>query len=133
MPVRVEAGHRQLAIDSVIAAQSMLLCWFFRACKGIQRNELFLDDCASTLVLAATTTLGAMTLAAAAPALSATAALKAADGKDVGTVTLTQTAAGVDLALALRGLPAGEHAFHVHAVGKCEPPFTSRVRTSTPA
>ena len=75
---------------------------------------------ASTLVLAAT-----VTLAAAAPALSATAALKAADGKDVGTVTLTQTAAGVELALALKGLPAGEHAFHVHAVGKCEPPFTS--------
>ena len=24
-----------------------------------------------------------------------------------------------------KGVPAGEHAFHVHAVGKCEPPFTS--------
>ena len=32
---------------------------------------------------------------------------------------------GVLLNLAIKGLPAGEHAFHVHAVGKCEPPFTS--------
>jgi superoxide dismutase, Cu-Zn family len=60
---------------------------------------------------------------AAAP--SAAADLKSADGKDVGKVTLTQTKAGVRLQLALNGLPAGEHAFHVHAVGKCEPPFTS--------
>jgi len=56
----------------------------------------------------------------------ATADLKTADGKDVGKVTLTQTQAGVRLQLALNGLAPGEHAFHVHAVGKCEAPgFTS--------
>jgi Cu-Zn family superoxide dismutase len=27
--------------------------------------------------------------------------------------------------LSVKGLPAGERAFHIHAVGKCEPPFTS--------
>src|SRR6185312_12512627 len=60
-----------------------------------------------------------------ASAQSAKAALKTADGKDAGVATLTQTPSGVLIALAVKGLPAGEHAFHVHAVGKCEPPFTS--------
>jgi superoxide dismutase, Cu-Zn family len=60
-----------------------------------------------------------------AAAQSAKAALKSADGKDVGSAELTQTPAGVLIKLSVKGLPAGEHAFHVHDVGKCEPPFTS--------
>jgi Cu-Zn family superoxide dismutase len=55
----------------------------------------------------------------------ATAEVKSADGKDVGTVTLTQTRSGVRLTGSLKGLPPGERALHVHSVGKCEPPFTS--------
>jgi Cu-Zn family superoxide dismutase len=61
----------------------------------------------------------------AAEAQTAKASLKDAGGKDVGQVQLVQTPHGVLLKLAVKGLPAGEHAFHVHAVGKCEPPFTS--------
>jgi Cu-Zn family superoxide dismutase len=60
-----------------------------------------------------------------AAAQSAKAALKDKDGNAVGSAILTQTPAGVLIALSVKGLPAGEHAFHVHGVGKCEPPFTS--------
>ncbi len=72
--------------------------------------------------------IAALVYAAAIPpaaAQTATAALKDANGKDVGTVTLMQAPGGVLVKLSGSDLPAGEHAFHVHAVGKCEPPFTS--------
>src|SRR4051812_47883963 len=58
-------------------------------------------------------------------AQSAKALLKDAGGKEVGTVDLVQTPHGVLLKMSLKDIPAGEHAFHVHAVGKCEPPFTT--------
>jgi Cu-Zn family superoxide dismutase len=60
-----------------------------------------------------------------ASAQTANANLKSADGKDVGSVKLTQLPEGVLLTVSLKGVPAGAHAFHVHAVGKCEPPFTT--------
>ncbi len=60
-----------------------------------------------------------------AQAQTAKASLKDASGKDVGQVQLLQTPHGVLLKLSVKGVPAGEHAFHIHAVGKCEPPFTS--------
>ena len=55
----------------------------------------------------------------------AKATLKDASGKDVGQAELVQTPQGVLVKLSLKGAVAGDHAFHVHAVGKCEPPFTS--------
>jgi Cu-Zn family superoxide dismutase len=55
----------------------------------------------------------------------AQAELKDASGKTVGEVNLLQTVNGVLIRLSVKGLPAGEHAFHVHSVGKCEPPFTT--------
>ena len=53
---------------------------------------------------------------------TAKAMLKDAKGQDVGSVSFIQIPAGVLLQLSLNSVPAGEHAFHVHAVGKCEPP-----------
>jgi Cu-Zn family superoxide dismutase len=51
--------------------------------------------------------------------------LKDASGKAIGDADLVQTAGGVLIRLRIKGLTAGERAFHIHAVGKCEPPFES--------
>lgn len=53
------------------------------------------------------------------------AELKDATGKTVGMVMLAETPHGVLMHVTLMGAPAGTHAFHVHATGKCEAPFTS--------
>jgi len=73
--------------------------------------------------------LGLFLLAAEGPAMAAggtaVAELKLANGTDIGTVTLTEVAAGVLLKIDLKGLPPGPHGFHVHEAGKCEGDFSS--------
>jgi len=76
-------------------------------------------------------TAGAATLLAATVASSAVSAelanaqLKDASGKAVGDIDLAQMPGGVLLKISIKGLPPGERAFHIHAVGKCEAPFES--------
>jgi len=62
----------------------------------------------------------------AAAAQTAKAELRNAEGKVVGRATLTEEAQGVKIAVEVFGLPFGPRGFHIHAVGKCDPPgFTS--------
>lgn len=55
----------------------------------------------------------------------ANAQLRDASGKPVGDADLVQTRNGVLIKLQIKGMQPGERAFHIHAVGKCEPPFES--------
>jgi Cu-Zn family superoxide dismutase len=56
---------------------------------------------------------------------TASANLKLADGKDAGSVTMTEATSGVLLHFNLKGLPPGPHAVHVHETGKCEGDLSS--------
>jgi Cu-Zn family superoxide dismutase len=42
-------------------------------------------------------------------------------GKPVGTITISETPEGLVLATNLKGLPPGEHGFHLHENGSCSP------------
>lgn len=55
----------------------------------------------------------------------AMAVLRDPEGKVVGRASLEETPNGVLIRLDASDLPEGPHAFHIHAVGKCEPPFES--------
>ena len=53
---------------------------------------------------------------------AATAMMKDASGKDVGRVDFYPAGDGVLLKAVMNGLPAGEHAFHIHETGTCDAP-----------
>ncbi len=62
-----------------------------------------------------------------APAYSATATATMHDlaGGRVGTVTFTDTYAGLLIRGTVAELGLGAHAIHIHTVGRCDPPFTT--------
>lgn len=60
--------------------------------------------------------------ASAAEARRAVAMLRTAEGAAAGSVTATDTADGIAIALNVEGLEPGEHGVHVHMTGRCDPP-----------
>jgi Cu-Zn family superoxide dismutase len=43
-----------------------------------------------------------------------------AQGEKIGSATLTQGTAGMNIAVQVSNLPPGPHGFHIHALGKCD-------------
>lgn len=56
---------------------------------------------------------------------TAVATIRDASGKQVGSLTLIDTYSGVLITGSVNDLGLGAHGIHVHAVGKCEAPFTT--------
>lgn len=48
-----------------------------------------------------------------------------AAGRELGTLSMTETPMELTLSGTLRGLPPGTHGIHLHTVGRCEAPFKS--------
>ena len=105
-------------------AASAALALVAGACNGRQKDAAAGDTITPGAPVGAPAG-GSDSVAGAAGGATATAPMRDAKGRDLGTVTLTETGQGIAVAGTLRGLPPGTHAIHVHTTGKCEPPFES--------
>lgn len=56
---------------------------------------------------------------------TAAATIRDGAGVRVGTVTFTDSYAGLIIAGSVEGLGIGAHGIHIHEFGKCEPPFAT--------
>jgi Cu-Zn family superoxide dismutase len=63
--------------------------------------------------------------AGAQPSVIAHTQLKDRQGQFVGYADLMETAGGLLIRLMVKDFEPGQHAVHIHAMGKCEPPFES--------
>jgi Cu-Zn family superoxide dismutase len=65
---------------------------------------------------------GALAVSTEAQEQKASATFINANNEQIGTAMLTQTPGGVLIDINVKGVPSGEHGFHIHETGKCEPP-----------
>jgi Cu-Zn family superoxide dismutase len=86
-------------------------------------------------IVAVATLLGAATTARAAKPIKVTLNFVTAEGvgKPAGTVTLKETKDGVTLETNLKDLTPGEHGFHMHEKGSCEPADKDGKKTAAQA
>lgn len=82
-----------------------------------------LAACGSEDSRADTATVGTAAGTAAASVGNVTAVMHDSTGRELGTLTLTDSAQGITVRGTLRGLPPGEHGFHIHTTGQCSPTF----------
>jgi Cu-Zn family superoxide dismutase len=51
--------------------------------------------------------------------------MRNAAGREIGMLTLTETANGISVSGRLTGIAPGEHGIHIHMTGQCAPPFVT--------
>ena len=69
-----------------------------------------------------TTSLDSPAAAATPDTRTATAVVRDASGRDLGTLTLTESTGGIAISGSLVGLAPGEHGIHLHMMGRCDAP-----------
>lgn len=100
---------------------------FARACAGVLAATVAISACApdDDPSLEAPDERPAETTNQSAERATAAYDISNADGVVVGRLELTDGAGGVLIEAEIDGLEPGEHGFHLHETGRCEPPFES--------
>ncbi len=99
-----------------IAASSIALSACMKS-EAPAENVAVADDVAGANAMDANVATGN-----AATVAPATFFFKGGDGKDLGTVSVSEDAAGLTLALNATGMPTGVHGIHLHEKGLCDGP-----------